>query len=97
MYILDPTYMAKPTYLINIPIDPTIAKNDERKMKVLHGIWTCSFKQKSKGTIKLFVTTHIKVLQICIGLKHYVLWFCEGTTHIFGKPTKCNTPITIFH
>jgi hypothetical protein len=57
-------------------------------MKVLHGIWTCSFKQKSKGTIKLFVITHIRVWQICIGLKHYVLWFCEGITHIFEKPTK---------
>jgi hypothetical protein len=32
-YILDPTYMAKPTYLINIPIDATITKNDEAKKK----------------------------------------------------------------
>jgi hypothetical protein len=31
-------------------------------MKVLDGIWICSFKQKFKGTIKLFVTTHIRVL-----------------------------------
>jgi hypothetical protein len=28
-------------------------------MKLLHGIWTYSFKQKFKGIIKLFVTTHI--------------------------------------
>ncbi len=27
-YILDPTYMARPNYLVNIPTDLTITKND---------------------------------------------------------------------
>jgi len=61
-------------------------------MKILYGIWICSLKQKSKGTIKLYINTHIRVLYICIGLKHYVLWFCEGTTHIFEKPTQMKIP-----
>jgi hypothetical protein len=86
-YILNPTYMARPNYLVNTPTNLAITKNDEEKnqLKVLHGAWTCSFKTKSKGMIKLFVTTHIRILQICIGLKHYVLWVCEGITHIFEK------------
>jgi len=32
-------------------------------MKVLHGAWSCSFKQINKGTIKAFNTPYIKVLQ----------------------------------
>jgi hypothetical protein len=49
--------MAKPTYLVVIPIDPqqskTIRKN---KMKILHETQTCSLKQINMGTIKIFVT-----------------------------------------
>jgi hypothetical protein len=79
--------MARPNYLVNIPTNLAITKKDEEKnqLKVLHGAWACSFKTKSKGMIKLFVTTHRKILQICIGLKHYVLWVCESITHIFEK------------
>jgi len=76
--------MARPNHLFNTPTNLAITKNDKekKKLKVLHGAWTCSFKKKFKGTIKLFVTTHTRILQI---LKHYVLWVCEGTTHIFAK------------
>ncbi len=42
-------------------------------MKVLHGAWSCSLEKIIKGTIKIFVTTCIKVLQINIGFKHDVL------------------------
>jgi hypothetical protein len=67
--------MVGSTYFVSTSIDLAIVKNDEekKKRKILHGAWTCSFKQKSKGTIKLFVITCIKVLHICIDLKHYVL------------------------
>ncbi len=34
-YILNPTYMVKPTYLINIPIDLVIAKINEEKNEVI--------------------------------------------------------------
>jgi hypothetical protein len=61
-------------------------------MKVFNGVWICSLKQKSKGTIKLYINIHMKVLHICIGLKHYVLWFCEGTTHIFLKLAQMKYP-----
>jgi hypothetical protein len=33
-------------------------------MKVLHGIWSCSFKQINKGTINVFDTPYIRVLQV---------------------------------
>jgi hypothetical protein len=61
-------------------IDLAIVKNDEKKskMKVLHRAWTYSFKQIFEGTIKIFIITRIKVLQICIGLKNYVLRCFEG-------------------
>jgi hypothetical protein len=42
-------------------------------MKVLHGSGSCSSKQINKGTIKIFVTPCVKVLQINIGYKHDVL------------------------
>jgi hypothetical protein len=47
-------------------------------MKVLHGAWSCSLKKIIKGTIKIFVTTCIRVLQINIGFKHDVLVYCKG-------------------
>jgi hypothetical protein len=37
---------------------------------IFYGVWICSLKQKFKGTIKLNITTRIRVLHICIGLKH---------------------------
>jgi len=38
-YILNPTYMARPNYLVNTPTNLVITKNDEEKNKlnVLHG------------------------------------------------------------
>jgi hypothetical protein len=33
-------------------------------MKVLHGAWSCSLKQINKGTIKIFDTLDIRVLQV---------------------------------
>jgi hypothetical protein len=41
-------------------------------MKVLRGTWFCSLKQIIKGTIKIFFTTYIKILQIDIGFKNDV-------------------------
>jgi hypothetical protein len=39
-------------------------------MKVLHGTWSYSLSQITKGTIKIFFTTYIKVLlQIDVGFK----------------------------
>jgi hypothetical protein len=35
-------------------------------MKVLHGAWSCSLKQINKGTIKIFDTPYIKVLQVLL-------------------------------
>jgi hypothetical protein len=35
-------------------------------MKVLHGAWSCSLKQINKGTIKVFDTPYIKVLQVLL-------------------------------
>jgi hypothetical protein len=37
--------MVAPTYLVGIQINLAIAKKNEGKKKVLHGAWTCSFKQ----------------------------------------------------
>jgi hypothetical protein len=52
-YILDPTYMARPNHLINIPTNLAITKNDEEinKLKVLHGAWTCSFKKNLRAQL----------------------------------------------
>jgi hypothetical protein len=36
-------------------------------MKVLHGAWSCSLEQITKGTIKIFVIANIRELQIDIG------------------------------
>jgi hypothetical protein len=33
-------------------------------MKVLHGAWSCSLKQINKGTIKVFDTLDMRVLQV---------------------------------
>jgi hypothetical protein len=40
-----------------------MVNNNERKnkMKVLHGAWSCPFKQINKGTIKVFDTPYIRV------------------------------------
>jgi len=36
-YLPNPTYMAKPTYLVVIPIDPQQSKTTRKnKMKILH-------------------------------------------------------------
>jgi hypothetical protein len=41
--------MVAPTYLVGIQLDLAIAKIKEGKKKVLHGAWTCSFKQNLKS------------------------------------------------
>jgi hypothetical protein len=51
--------MVTPTYMVATPIDP----QQLTTMKVLHGAWSCSFKQINKGMIKVFDTPRIKVLQ----------------------------------
>ncbi len=48
-YLLNPTYMVAPTYPIGIQRDLAIAKTNEEKKKVLHGAWTCSFKQNLRS------------------------------------------------
>jgi hypothetical protein len=52
-------------------------------MKLLHGVWSCSFEQITKGMIEVFVTTCIKVLQVDIGFKHDVLVCFEGIAQTF--------------
>jgi hypothetical protein len=42
-------------------------------MKVLHGAWSCSLKQISKGMIKVSNTPYIKVLQVLLRE-----WFYRG-------------------
>jgi len=43
--------MLAPTYMVVIPIDLAIIKNDEdkNKMKVLHRSWTCSLNKYLKA------------------------------------------------
>jgi hypothetical protein len=43
-------------------------------MKVLHGTWSCSLNQITKGTIKIILTIYIKVLQIDVGFKNDVCY-----------------------
>jgi hypothetical protein len=66
-YLSNLTYMATPTYLVASPIDPNGWKRWKNKMKVLHGAWSCSLEQITKGTINVFVVTYLRVLQIDIG------------------------------
>jgi hypothetical protein len=52
-------------------------------MKVLHGAWSCSLKQITKSTIKIFVTTSIRVLQIDIGFNIMFLVCFKGILWAF--------------
>jgi hypothetical protein len=59
--------MATPTNMIAIPIDPQRStKMRKKKLKVLHGTWSFSLKQINKGTIEVFDTPYIKVLQVLL-------------------------------
>jgi len=49
-------------------------------MKVLHGAWSCSLKQITKGTINVLSPPILRVLQINIGFKHDVLLCFKGIT-----------------
>jgi hypothetical protein len=71
-YLPNPTYKASSTYLVTIPIDPTIVKNNEEKKWRYCMELGFVHSSKIKGMIKLLVTIYIRVLQICIDLKHYV-------------------------
>ncbi len=61
-------------------------------MKVLHGTESCSLKQINKGTIKIFVIPHVKVLQINIGYKHEVLMCSKGIAEYFENPKYVKPP-----
>jgi hypothetical protein len=61
-------------------------------MKVLHGAWSCSLEKIIKGTIKIFVTTCIKVLQINIGFKHDVLVCFKGITQTSENSKYVKSP-----
>ncbi len=52
-------------------------------MKVLHEAWTFSLEKITKGMIKIFVTTCIRVLHIYIGFKHDVLVCSKGIAQTF--------------
>jgi hypothetical protein len=60
--------MATPTYMVATPIDPQwlTTMREKKKMKVLHGSWSCSFKQINKRTIKIFDTPYIRILQVLL-------------------------------
>jgi hypothetical protein len=45
----------------------------KKEMKVLHGTWSYLLNQITKGIIKIFFTTYIKVLQVDVGFKNDVL------------------------
>jgi hypothetical protein len=64
-------------------------------MKVLHGAFSfsCSLEQITKGTIKIFVTTCIRVMQIDIDFKHDVLMCFEGIAQTFENPKYVKPPI----
>ncbi len=57
-YQPNPTYMAKPTYLVGTLIDLPNGRKQSRKnkMKVLHETLSCSFNKINKGKIKIIVT-----------------------------------------
>jgi hypothetical protein len=55
-------------------------------MKALHGAWSCSLEQIIKGTINVFVSTYLKVLQIDIGFKHDVLVCFKSIAQTFENP-----------
>jgi len=62
-------------HVIQTPNQPYTCQNNEGKniyiyIYIFNGVWICSLKQKFKGTIKLNITIRIRVLHICIGLKH---------------------------
>jgi hypothetical protein len=61
-------------------------------MKVLHGALSCSLKQITKSTIKIFVTTCIRVMQIDIDFKHDVLVCFEGIAQTFENPKYVKPP-----
>jgi len=69
--------MVTPTYMVATPIDPQwLITMKKIKMKVLHGAWFCSLKQINKGTIKVFDTPYIRVLQVL--LKECFPWgYCK--------------------
>jgi len=61
-------------------------------MKVLHGAWSCSLEQITKGTINIFATTYLRVLQIDIGFKHDVLVCFKGIAQTFENPQHAKPP-----
>jgi hypothetical protein len=61
-------------------------------MKVLHGTWSYSFNQITKGIIKIFFTTYIKVLQIDIGFKNDVLVCYESIAIVFENSEHVKPP-----
>jgi hypothetical protein len=64
-------------------------------MKVLHGTWSCSLKQITKGTTKIFFTTYIKILQIDIGFKNDVLMCYEGIANVFENSKYVKPPTKV--
>jgi hypothetical protein len=48
-------------------------------MKLLHGAWSCSFKQINKGLSKVFDTPYIKVLQVLFKKCFSQLRYCKPT------------------
>jgi tetrahydromethanopterin S-methyltransferase subunit D len=61
-------------------------------MKVLHGTSFYSLNQITKGTIKIFFTTYIRVLQIDVGFKNDVLVCYEGITIFFENSEYVKPP-----
>jgi hypothetical protein len=61
-------------------------------MKVLHGTWSCSLNQITKGTTKIIFTIYIKVLQIHVGFKHDVLVCYEGIAIFFENSKYVKPP-----
>jgi hypothetical protein len=61
-------------------------------MKVLHVTWSYSFSQITKGTIKIFFTAYIKVLQIDLGFKNDVLLCYEDIANFFENSEYVKPP-----
>jgi hypothetical protein len=64
----------------------------KNKMMLLHETWFYSLNQITKGTIKMFFTTYIGVLQIDVGFKNDVLMCYEGIAIFFANSKYVETP-----
>ncbi len=93
-YLPNPTYMATPTYLVGIPIDPPTIKNDEERIKWRYCMefGLVHWSKLIKARLKYLSPSYVKVLPINIGCKHDVLMCSKGIAISFENFKVCETP-----